>query len=129
MMNQNLKRHRKARRLYGPTLLVVLLALCGAARAQQTIQTYQEPTTISPDSTPTPTPTPSTSPPSGAGGTNPAVDKAVADMNAALSALAAAQRSGDFAAQGQALADLQKAVQEYQTAQSAASSSPASPTG
>ena len=44
---------------------------------------------------------------------------AVDDMNAALQALADAQRSGDFAAQGQALADLQEAVTAYQQAQAA----------
>src|SRR4051794_39802481 len=83
--------------------------------------------------TATPTSPPSTSsPPSGSGGANPALDKAVTDINSALAALSAAQRNGDFAAQGQALSDLQKAVAEYQAAQSAAASSPsapASPTG
>src|SRR4051812_3743414 len=85
--------------------------------------------------TATPTSPPSTSsPPSDSGGANPALDKAVADINSALAALSAAQRSGDFAAQGQALSDLQKAVEEYQAAQAAGASSPAgstsaSPTG
>ncbi|WP_218859746.1 UPF0182 family membrane protein [Petropleomorpha daqingensis] len=81
-------------------------------------------------STPSPettSPSPTTSPPSDSGGSNPALDKAVSDLNAALDALAAAQRSGDFAAQGQALSDLQKAVAEYQAAKSAAASS--SPAG
>src|SRR3954453_22822563 len=78
-------------------------------------------------STPTPTPTQTSPPPDS--GANPALDKAVTDINSALAALSAAQRNGDFAAQGQALSDLQKAVAEYQAAQSAGASSPASPTG
>ena len=52
----------------------------------------------------------------------------MSDIDAALSALADAQRSGDFAAIGQAEANLQKAVQEYQSARSASSASP-SPSG
>ena len=48
------------------------------------------------------------------------MDKAVSDINAALDALANAQRAGDFAAQGQALEDLQTAVEAYQAAQAAA---------
>ena len=84
------------------------------------------PTDGSPPSTDTAAPT--TAPP--AGGTtpsNPAMDQAVSDIQAALQALRTAQSSGDFAGQGQALADLQKAVTEYQTAQSAAASP--TPTG
>jgi uncharacterized membrane protein (UPF0182 family) len=84
--------------------------------------------------TPTTPAAPTTSPPGGGGAsTDPAMTKAVTDINAALAALATAQKNGDFAGQGTALADLQKAVTEYQTAQKAASSSstaaPASPTG
>jgi hypothetical protein len=41
----------------------------------------------------------------------------VTDIQDALAALSSAQRSGDFAAQGQALADLQAAVDAYQAAQ------------
>ncbi|WP_242611380.1 UPF0182 family protein [Blastococcus saxobsidens] len=47
----------------------------------------------------------------------PDMDQAVRDINAALEALAGAQRSGDFAGQGEALADLQEAVTAYQRAQ------------
>jgi hypothetical protein len=58
------------------------------------------------------------------------VDKAVQDINAALDALATAQRNGDFAAIGSAEAALQKAVQEYQSARSSSGpSSAASPSG
>jgi hypothetical protein len=52
------------------------------------------------------------------------MDAAVTNINAALDALAAAQRAGDFGAQGQALADLQAAVEAYQAAQAAAQGSP-----
>jgi uncharacterized membrane protein (UPF0182 family) len=86
--------------------------------------------------TPTTPASPSAGPPAdGSGrstGSNPALDKAVSDLNAALAAYQAALRSGDFAATGTALTQLQTAVQEYQAAQQAAGSSApaaASPTG
>ncbi|MGY1833772.1 UPF0182 family protein [Blastococcus sp. SYSU DS0510] len=62
-------------------------------------------------------------PPANGGGDTPTATvlaDAVADMNAALAALADAQRAGDFAGQGQALEDLQEAVTAYQEAQAAA---------
>jgi uncharacterized membrane protein (UPF0182 family) len=66
-------------------------------------------------------PTEPTTPPDGGGATSsPELDQAVADLNAALAALRSAQQSGDFAAQGQALADIETAVQAYQAAQAAA---------
>src|SRR3954470_14660419 len=78
--------------------------------------------------TPTSPAAPTTSPPDGGGtASNPAMAQAVSAIQAALQALKAAQSSGDFAKQGQALADLQNAVNAYQAAQSAAAS--ASPTG
>ncbi|WP_409331813.1 UPF0182 family protein [Trujillonella humicola] len=76
--------------------------------------------------TPEPTPgdDPTTAPPpppaGGGNGATPELDQAVADLDAALDALADAQRSGDFSAQGQALANLQQAVEAYQAAQAAA---------
>jgi uncharacterized membrane protein (UPF0182 family) len=90
------------------------------------------------DGTTTPTtpasPTPGAPAGGGGGSASPAMTQAVSDINSALSALATAQKSGDFEGQGRALADLQKAVTAYQNAQQAASSSapssaPASPTG
>ncbi|MGY1813521.1 UPF0182 family membrane protein [Blastococcus sp. SYSU D00820] len=75
-----------------------------------------------PTTTPEPTPAPPTDGGGGGTGSTPELDQAVADLDAALDALAAAQRSGDFAAQGQALADLQTAVEAYQAAQAAAGS-------
>jgi hypothetical protein len=41
---------------------------------------------------------------------------AVSGINDALDRLRAAQRSGDFAAAGSALADLDKAIKQFQTA-------------
>lgn len=73
-------------------------------------------------STPTPAPAPTPTAP----GSNPALDKAVADILAALDQLKQAQQDGDFAAQGQALAALQKAAHDYQAAK--ASGSAAAPT-
>jgi len=67
-----------------------------------------------PDTTEPPTNTPP--PPSG--GDNPALDQAVTDIGTALENLKAAQASGDFAAQGNALAALEKAVSEYEAAKS-----------
>jgi len=73
--------------------------------------------------------------PTGAGGgTAPSVagpaatgelQAAVTDINGALSRLKAAQQSGDFAAQGTALSDLDKAVKRYTSAEGAPAPSPA----
>jgi uncharacterized protein len=97
-----------------------------------------------PAPTPTPTPTPTTAPPSGSAAPSPppadggggvdaaARDQAVGQINAALTALANAQKAGDFAAIGQAQSDLQKAVQAYLAATGQTASgqpAPASPTG
>ncbi|HEY2096628.1 MAG TPA: UPF0182 family protein, partial [Pseudonocardia sp.] len=70
----------------------------------------------------TPTPAPATA---GAGPTAPAtgtaqapaaLQGAVTGINGALGELRAAQQSGDFAAQGKALADLDKAIKDFQSA-------------
>lgn len=74
-------------------------------------------------STATPSPSTSTSPPAGGSPTDPQLDRAVGAIDAALTALADAQKSGDFAAIGQAEADLQKAVKAYETAKANASPS------
>jgi hypothetical protein len=77
--------------------------------------------TTSPPSTPpsSPSPSPSASTPS-----NSALSNAVAQINSALAALKVAQQSGDPAAYGQALKQLQDAVAAYQNALNAASPSP-----
>ncbi|WP_228395304.1 UPF0182 family membrane protein [Modestobacter roseus] len=69
---------------------------------------------------------PGTSPPPADGGSgSPTLEAALADIDAALDALADAQRNADFAAIGQAQADLQAAVDAYQAAQAAGSAAPA----
>jgi uncharacterized membrane protein (UPF0182 family) len=76
------------------------------------------------------TPAPTTTPPADGGGdgsADAARDQAVADINAALTALSDAQKAGDFARIGQAQADLQRAVQAYQAA--SGQTAAASPTG
>ncbi|HJP78236.1 MAG TPA: UPF0182 family protein [Pseudonocardiaceae bacterium] len=80
-----------------------------------------------PNTTPSITPSPTTAPPAPSGGSNPALDKAVADITAALNQLRTAQQNGDFAAQGQALAALDAATREYQAA--SATRGPAQPGG
>jgi uncharacterized membrane protein (UPF0182 family) len=75
------------------------------------------------DSTAAPTTepaTPTTPAPGGGSTEGPDLDTAVRNLDAALEALADAQRSGDFEGQGRALADLQEAVEAYQAAQEAA---------
>jgi uncharacterized membrane protein (UPF0182 family) len=75
-------------------------------------------------------PTASTSPPAAGPGTNPAAAQAATDISNAFAQLKAAQQSGNFAAQGQALQALDQAVQRFQQAQSAApSATPAPPPG
>jgi len=64
------------------------------------------------------TPTPNT--PAPTTGSNPAAAQAANEINQAFTQLKAAQQSGDFAAQGQALAALDQAVQRFQQAQNAA---------
>jgi uncharacterized membrane protein (UPF0182 family) len=75
-----------------------------------------DPGSDEPPGSTTSTPSPTTTPPPNSGGANPALDQAVADIGSALSALKSAQQSGDFAAQGSALAALQKAIDAYNTA-------------
>jgi uncharacterized membrane protein (UPF0182 family) len=92
-------------------------ALREAFQGSQSSGDEQENNNGQPDtSTTSPPPTSTTTPPPDSGGANPALDQAVADMGKALDNLSAAQRSGDFAAQGTALAALQKAINEYNAA-------------
>ncbi|WP_204331534.1 UPF0182 family membrane protein [Geodermatophilus sabuli] len=83
------------------------------------------------DSDGTPAPEQPATPPEGSGetpappagdGSDPTLEQAVTDLDAALEALSEAQRSGDFGAQGDALEELQAAVEAYQAAQAAAAS-------
>ncbi|WP_239570483.1 UPF0182 family membrane protein [Geodermatophilus bullaregiensis] len=80
----------------------------------------EEPT---PPTEPT-TPAEPTTPPADGGTPAPGLDAAVAELDAALQALSDAQRSGDFAAQGAALARLQAAVEAYEAAQAGGAAPP-----
>jgi uncharacterized protein len=108
---------------YGNTLAEALDQVFGAGAGSAATGNGQSPTGSAPSSAPPTTAAPTTSPPSsGTGAPNPALEKAVSDIDAALNALATAQRNGDFGAIGKAESDLQKAVQEFQSARSAGSS-------
>ncbi|HEY2203299.1 MAG TPA: UPF0182 family protein [Pseudonocardia sp.] len=56
----------------------------------------------------------------GGGASTPALQGAVSDINSALGQLKEAQQNGDFAAQGSALANLDKAVKRFTDAQASA---------
>jgi uncharacterized protein len=115
---------------YADTLGEALDQVFGAGAGKSATDAGNEPTTPPDGGTATPTTepaTPTTPAPGGKGAPNPGVDQAVRDLDAALSALASAQRSGDFAAQGKALADLQAAVKAYRAAER--SGAAATPTG
>ena len=64
----------------------------------------------------------------GSPGSSAELKAAVSDINGALGRLKSTQQSGDFAGQGDALSQLDKAVKRYQAAQSAAPSAPAATT-
>ncbi|GAA3545060.1 UPF0182 family protein [Amycolatopsis ultiminotia] len=74
-------------------------------------------------STPPSSPSSPSTPPN-QGGSNPAMDKAVTDLQSALAKLKAAQQAGNFTDQGAALAALDAAAKEYDAAK--ASTAPAS---
>jgi uncharacterized membrane protein (UPF0182 family) len=109
---------------YADTLEGALDQVFGAGAGEAAADGGATPPTDEP-AAPEPTepaePTTPTVPPDGEQAT---LDQAVAGIQSALQALEDAQRSGDFAAQGQALEDLQGAVTAYQQAQQAAGSTP-----
>jgi uncharacterized protein len=106
---------------YADTLSEALDQVFGAGAGESATDSDGAP--AAPDEPAEPTTPPETPVPPADGGTSgsPALDQAVTAITAALDALETAQRSGDFAAQGQALADLQAAVDAYQAAQAAGS--------
>ncbi|MGY1592741.1 UPF0182 family protein [Geodermatophilus sp. SYSU D00708] len=108
---------------YANTLAEALDQVFGAGAGESATDsdgTSEEPATPSPSPSTTPAPTTPPAPPADGGTANtPELQSAVDAINSALQALENAQRSGDFAAQGQALADLQAAVDAYQSAQAA----------
>ena len=118
---------------YANTLSEALDQVFGAGAGDTATDSDDAGTTPDEQESPTPTtPAPTTpadpsAPPADGGGT-PGVDQALTDVDAALQRLEDAQRNGDFAAQGQALADLQRAVEAYETAKGSAGAA-ATPTG
>jgi uncharacterized membrane protein (UPF0182 family) len=105
---------------YANTLSEALDQVFGAGAGESAVDggdVEEEPDTGTPEPTPTPTP-----PAEGGGetGSTPELTQAVENLDAALQALADAQRSGSFTAQGEALDELQAAVEAYQAAQAAA---------
>ncbi|GAB3156599.1 UPF0182 family protein [Amycolatopsis stemonae] len=110
---------------YGATLQEALDQIFGAGTGEATTTPPQagQPTTTPPT---TPTTTPTTTPPNTGGG-NAALDKAVTDIQSAIAKLRAAQQSGNFSDQGAALAALDAAAKEYESAKAAAPSSGAPP--
>ncbi|PPK68769.1 UPF0182 family protein [Actinokineospora auranticolor] len=72
-------------------------------------------------------PTSSAPPPSTGGGTSAEVDAAAQAIDSALGNLRQAQRDGDFAAIGKAMADLEAAGKRYQDARAKAGATPSTP--
>src|SRR5918994_831179 len=112
---------------YANTLSEALDQVFGAGAGESAVDSGDAPATEEPETPAEPSePSEPTTPPDPGDGTsgNATLDQAVADIQGALQALESAQRSGDFAAQGQALEDLQQAVTAYQQAQQATGSTP-----
>jgi uncharacterized membrane protein (UPF0182 family) len=114
---------------YADTLADALSQAFGAGAGSAATDSGSSGSTSSPSSSAAPSTSapPSSSPPATQG--NPALTAAVQQINAALAALATAQRTGDFAGIGTAEQQLQAAVQAYQAALAqGTSSSPAAST-
>jgi hypothetical protein len=105
---------------YADTLPQALDALFGTGTSTPPPSTPNPPSTPSPGTTPSPG---ATSPPA----ENPSVDAAVRAIQSALEALRTAQQKGDFAGIGQAQADLDKAIKQFEAAQRATAPAAATP--
>lgn len=97
---------------FQPTLEGALNDVFGEGSTSGTPAEEEPPSTSEPPSTPQP-------PDTGDGAASPELSQAVQDIADALAALKEARQSNDFAAEGQALADLDKAAQAYEAAQAA----------
>jgi uncharacterized membrane protein (UPF0182 family) len=104
---------------FDSTLKGALDQVFGAGTGDNTATPTQPPTG---PTTPT---TPTTPPPAGS---NPALDKAAADIQSAIDQYQAAMQSGDFAKQGSALQALDTATKAYSTALAAAGGASTTPT-
>jgi uncharacterized membrane protein (UPF0182 family) len=106
---------------YKPTISEALDEVFGAGAGAGATQV--------PGTSPTPA-TSGTSPPPASGGTaSPALTAATAAIQSALAQLQAAQQSGNFAGQGQALAALDAAVKQFQAANGQSGAAPATAPG
>lgn len=112
---------------FEPTFAGALEEIFGAGAGRAATPTPGQVTTPAPAA---PAPAPGAAP---SVGPSPALAQAATDIQSAIAQLKAAQQSGDFAAQGQALAALDRAVQAFQTANGqtdgAPAGAPASPGG
>jgi uncharacterized membrane protein (UPF0182 family) len=99
---------------YGSTIQDVLNQVFGAGAGDSTAT----PSLPSSPTTSTSPPTPTLAPPT-SNGTNPALDKAAADISAAIDKYRAAQQSGNFVDQGAALQALDSAAKAYAAAKAA----------
>ncbi|MFW3171053.1 UPF0182 family protein [Geodermatophilus sp. CPCC 206100] len=108
---------------YADTLAEALDQVFGAGAGESATDSGEAPATPEQPAQPT---EPTTPAPPADGGTpdTPELQQAVDAINSALQALESGQRSGNFAEQGQALEDLQAAVDAYQAAQAAAAGQP-----
>lgn len=107
---------------YADTLAEALDQVFGAGAGEVATDSGETPATTPEDDGEEPAPEEPAPTPEGGDGAAPSPDleQAVTDLDAALDALADAQRSGSFAQQGQALEDLETAVEAYRAAQQAA---------
>ncbi len=117
---------------YADTLSDALDEVFGAGAGDTATDSDDAGTTPDEEEPPTPTtppadPTTPEPPPADGGEPAPGRDEAIANLDAALQALDEASRSGDLAAQGRALIELQEALDAYEAA--TGSPAPATPTG
>ncbi|MFI5614595.1 UPF0182 family protein [Amycolatopsis sp. NPDC051903] len=121
---------------YAPTLNEALDQVFGkgtGAAATTPVEGAPPSSSTTPPKQTTPASPTSPAAPPNSGGSNPALDKAVTDIQSALAKLRAAQQSGNFADQGTALAALDAAAKEYESAKAspppAGSGTPQQPGG
>ena len=105
---------------YDANLAVALDEVFGAGAGAGTTQQPQQPQPQQQQASPD-----GAAQPPAASGVNPELAAAATDIQNALNQLRAAQRAGDFAAQGQALEALDRAVQRFQAASAASGAAPA----
>lgn len=116
---------------YADTLAEALDQVFGAGAGEAAVDSddLTEDASEPADQPDAPAPAPAPAPDGTTPAPTPDMQQAVDAINSALQALEDAQRNGDFAGQGQALEDLQTAVDAYQAAQGQAAQPAATPGG